>query len=57
MSMYVVFARGWASNSKYALIGAARSVAQSVSYEAVLGFLVLRLVILVGGLDVQGLKR
>jgi len=42
----VLFFSGWSSNSKYALLGALRSVAQTISYEIVLGFIFFCLIFL-----------
>src|SRR6266581_1840199 len=48
MGVYGVIVAGWASNSKYAFLGAMRSAAQMVSYELAMGFA------LVVGLMVSG---
>nr|YP_145529.1 NADH dehydrogenase subunit 1 [Epigonichthys maldivensis]BAD72166.1 NADH dehydrogenase subunit 1 [Epigonichthys maldivensis] len=48
LSVYSIMASGWSSNSKYALLGALRAVAQMVSYEVSLGLIILSLVCLVG---------
>ena len=42
---------GWASNSKYPLLGALRSAAQMVSYEVALGFSILGVLMLAGSLS------
>jgi len=46
--VYVVLGRGWASNSKYALLGAYRGVAQTISYEVRFSFILLRILIFIG---------
>nr|YP_007317447.1 NADH dehydrogenase subunit 1 [Halicryptus spinulosus]CBK55560.1 NADH dehydrogenase subunit I [Halicryptus spinulosus] len=48
MSVYGTLIAGWASNSKYALLGALRSVAQTVSYEVSLALVLLGVVLFVG---------
>ena len=42
---------GWASNSKYPLLGALRSAAQMVSYEVALGFSIIGVLMLAGSLS------
>src|SRR5437667_3691773 len=42
---------GWASNSKYPLLGALRSAAQMVSYEVALGFSIMGVLMLAGSLS------
>jgi len=46
VAVYGVIFSGWSSNSKYALLGALRSVAQTISYEIVLGFIFFCLIFL-----------
>nr|YP_009344342.1 NADH dehydrogenase subunit 1 [Temnopleurus reevesii]APT42110.1 NADH dehydrogenase subunit 1 [Temnopleurus reevesii] len=45
LSVYAILGSGWASNSKYSLIGAIRAVAQTVSYEISLALILLSLII------------
>lgn len=49
LAVYTILGSGWASNSKYALIGALRAVAQTISYEVSLGLIILSTIILTGG--------
>nr|YP_002519898.1 NADH dehydrogenase subunit 1 [Chaetodermis penicilligerus]BAH10343.1 NADH dehydrogenase subunit 1 [Chaetodermis penicilligerus] len=49
LAVYSILGSGWASNSKYALIGALRAVAQTISYEVSLGLILLCLIVLTGG--------
>nr|YP_009250819.1 NADH dehydrogenase subunit 1 [Rana amurensis]AMY15641.1 NADH dehydrogenase subunit 1 [Rana amurensis] len=48
LTVYTILASGWASNSKYALIGALRAVAQTISYEVTLALIILCIVFLTG---------
>lgn len=49
LAVYSILGSGWASNSKYALIGALRAVAQTISYEVSLGLILLSTIIFTGG--------
>nr|AYN73552.1 NADH dehydrogenase subunit 1 [Nyctyornis amictus] len=48
LAVYAILWSGWASNSKYALIGALRAVAQTISYEVTLAIILLSMIILAG---------
>nr|YP_636018.1 NADH dehydrogenase subunit 1 [Cyprinella spiloptera]ABF74774.1 NADH dehydrogenase subunit 1 [Cyprinella spiloptera] len=53
LAVYSILGSGWASNSKYALIGALRAVAQTISYEVSLGLIILSVIIFSGGYTLQ----
>nr|AAL16530.1 NADH dehydrogenase subunit 1 [Ptereleotris zebra] len=53
LAVYYILGSGWASNSKYALIGALRAVAQTISYEVSLGLILLSAIIFTGGFTLQ----
>nr|QGZ10008.1 NADH dehydrogenase subunit 1 [Eisenia nordenskioldi nordenskioldi] len=51
MNVYTTFLAGWSSNSKYALLGALRGVAQTISYEVSMSLVLLSALILLTTLD------
>ncbi|NP_008613.1 NADH dehydrogenase subunit 1 (mitochondrion) [Gadus morhua] len=53
LAVYSILGSGWASNSKYALVGALRAVAQTISYEVSLGLILLSVIIFSGGFTLQ----
>jgi NADH-quinone oxidoreductase subunit H len=53
LGVYGVIIAGWASNSKYAFLGALRSAAQMVSYEVSIGFVMVTVLLCVGSLDLN----
>jgi NADH-quinone oxidoreductase subunit H len=51
LSVYGIIISGWASNSRYAFLGALRSAAQMISYEVSFGLILLNIVMCVGSLN------
>ena len=53
LGVYGIIIAGWASNSKYAFLGALRSAAQMVSYEVSMGFVIVSALLIVGSLNLS----
>ncbi len=53
IGVYGIFLAGWASNSKYSLLGGLRSSAQMISYELGLGLSVLGIIMITGTLNLR----
>jgi len=55
MGVYGIVLAGWASNSKYSLLGALRSSAQMISYELSYGMSLAAVILLAGTLSLRGI--
>jgi NADH-quinone oxidoreductase subunit H len=53
LSVYSIILAGWASNSKYAFIGALRSAAQMISYEVAISLILLPVILMAGSLNLS----
>ncbi|WP_159993506.1 NADH-quinone oxidoreductase subunit NuoH [Roseomonas sp. 18066] len=57
LGVYGIVIAGWASNSKYAFLGALRSAAQMVSYEVSMGLVIVTVLLCVGSLNLTEIVR
>nr|QXJ42355.1 NADH dehydrogenase subunit 1 [Sepioloidea lineolata] len=57
LGVYSVMGAGWFSNSKYALLGSVRAVAQSISYEVSMSLILLSCLIFVGSMNINNLMK
>jgi len=53
LGVYGIIISGWASNSKYAFLGALRSAAQMVSYEVSIGLIIISVLLCAGSLNLS----
>lgn len=55
VGVYAILMSGWASNSKYAFIGALRAAAQMISYEVSIGLIIISVILCVGSLNLSSI--
>nr|WGM81289.1 NADH dehydrogenase subunit 1 [Gibbosula laosensis] len=57
LAVYTTLMAGWASNSKYALLGAIRAMAQTISYEVTMTLIIMFYLLLKGQMDMVSVRQ
>jgi len=57
LGVYGIILAGWASNSRFAFMGAIRSAAQMISYEISLGLILISVLLLAGSLNISSIVK
>nr|YP_010577091.1 NADH dehydrogenase subunit 1 [Japetella diaphana]UZN92537.1 NADH dehydrogenase subunit 1 [Japetella diaphana] len=57
VGVYSVMGAGWFSNSKYALLGSVRAVAQSISYEVSMSLILMSCLLMIGSMNLMELLK
>ena len=57
LGVYGIIMAGWASNSRYAFLGALRSSAQMISYEIAMGMIIISVLLTAGSLNLSDIVR
>lgn len=57
IGVYVILGRGWSSNSKYSLLGSYRGVAQTISYEVSISFILIGVLLFIKSFKIKELEE
>lgn len=57
LGVYGILMAGWSANSKYAFLGGLRSTAQMISYEVIMGLVIISVIILCGSLNLTDIIK
>jgi len=57
IGVYAILVSGWASNSKYAFIGALRAAAQMISYEVCIGLIIINVILCIGSFNIYTINN